>query len=179
MVVMNSPKNHTNKILSEVRALAPDITFTSSNAFSWSPEHRTIAYNKASLNDKAGIWSLLHETAHALLDHRIYKTDFELLMMEVAAWKHAKSLANGLSVAIDEDYVQDCLDTYRDWLHRRSTCPTCGSVGLQQSASEYHCHNCHGVWQVTTARFCRPYRKKKLSDKEKSPDSAKNQTTFR
>lgn len=178
MVVMSSQKTLTSQILPRVKALAPDITFVSSASFYWSPAKQTIAYKKASLSTKEGAWSLLHETAHALLDHHIYKTDFELLMMEVAAWKHAKSLANDLGVSIDENYLQDCLDTYRDWLHRRSTCPTCGNVGLQHSDSEYRCHNCHSTWQVTAARFCRPYRKKLLSSKEKSPGSVKNQTTF-
>jgi hypothetical protein len=179
MVAMSLPKNHIRQILPKVTALAPDISFASSDSFSWSPQQQTITYKEADLDKAEGIWSLLHETAHALLEHRIYKTDFELLMMEVAAWKHAKSLADSLGVTIDEDYLQDCLDTYRDWLHRRSTCPACGNVGLQHSSSEYRCHNCNGTWHVTAARFCRPYRKKQLTNKEKSPGFTKNQTTFR
>jgi hypothetical protein len=176
---MSSPKIRTSQILDQVKVLAPDITYTSSRSFYWSPGSQTIAFKEASLSKNEGIWSLLHETAHALLDHHIYKTDFELLMMEVAAWKHAKSLGQELGVEIEENYLQDCLDTYRDWLHRRSTCPTCGNVGLQHSPSEYRCHNCHSSWHVTAARFCRPYRKKQLTSKEKSPDSIKKQTTFR
>jgi hypothetical protein len=175
---MSSPKISTKQILTSVKMLAPEITFIPRESFYWSPAKQTIAFNEANLSTTEGVWSLLHETAHALLEHHIYKTDFELLMMEVAAWKHAKELGNGLGVTIDENYLQDCLDTYRDWLHRRSTCPTCGNVGLQHSSSEYHCHNCHGTWQVTAARFCRPYRKKLLTAKEKSPGSTKNQTTF-
>lgn len=179
MDAMSSQKTNVNNLLLNAQSLAPRITFVASDSFYWSPQQQIIAYNQLSLDKAEGAWSLLHETAHAVLGHHIYKTDFDLLMMEVAAWKHAKKLAQGLNLEIEENYVQDCLDTYRDWLHRRSTCPTCGNVGLQHSASEYRCHNCHSKWHVTTARFCRPYRKKQISGKEKSPDSIKNQTTFR
>lgn len=176
---MSSQKTTPDKLLESVHGLVPHVIFMADTTFYWSPRHQTIAYTESRLGSDEGAWSLLHEVAHALLDHHTYETDFELLMLEVAAWNHAKNVAKGLDIAIDEDYLQDCLDTYRDWLHRRSTCPTCGNVGLQHSPSEYRCHNCHNIWHVTTARFCRPYRKKQLSSKEKSPDSVKNQTTFR
>jgi hypothetical protein len=178
MVVMNSPKTYTSKILQSVTSLAPSVSFHSGSSFYWSPKNQTVSYNPNVLDQPEGAWALLHETAHALLGHTIYKTDFELLSMEVTAWDHAKHLSSDLGISIDENYIQDCLDTYRDWLHRRSTCPTCGSVGLQHSESEYRCHNCNGAWQVSTARFCRPYRRKKTSNKEKSPGFTKNQTTF-
>lgn len=178
MDAMSSPKIQVNKVLSSVQRLTPGILFKPNDSFYWSPEQKVIAYNETSLAKEEGVWSLLHESAHAVLGHQTYKTDFELLMMEVGAWKQAKNIASDLGIDIDEGYLQDCLDTYRDWLHRRSTCPTCANVGLQHSPSEYRCHNCHTTWHVTSARFCRPYRKKQLSSKEKSPDSIKNQTTF-
>lgn len=179
MDAMSSRKTKPSNILSAMQSLAPDVTFVPKDSFYWSPQQRTIAFNETSLNQTEGTWSLLHETAHAILNHHIYKNDFDLLLMEVAAWKQAKEIAAQLDIDVNEDHVQDCLDTYRDWLHRRSTCPTCGNVGLQHSSSEYRCHNCHTTWHVTTARFCRPYRKKQISGKEKSPGPDKDQTTFR
>lgn len=176
---MNSQKISAPKLLEAVQQFTPGITFEAGKSFYWSPHKSTVTYNSSHLGKEPGIWSLLHETAHAQLEHTIYKTDFELLLLEVAAWEHAKEIAHSLKLNIDEDHVQDCLDTYRDWLHRRSTCPTCGSVGLQHSISEYNCHNCNTTWHVTAARFCRPYRRKGTDAKEKSPDSIKNQTTFR
>lgn len=177
MVAMNSPKTYTNRVMTSIKGLAPGVTFEPGDSFYWSPRTQTVTYNESSLSEPGGIWSLLHETSHALLDHTVYNTDFELLSLEVAAWEHAKQLGPNLETTIDENYVQDCLDTYRDWLHRRSTCPTCGSVGLQHSTTDYRCHNCNSIWHVTEARFCRPYRRK-VATKEKSPDSVKNQTTF-
>jgi hypothetical protein len=60
-------------------------------------------------------------------------------------------------VIIDEEHIQNCLDTYRDWLHKRSTCPRCDSHGLQTS-EQYKCYNCRAVWRVGNERFCRAYR---------------------
>lgn len=108
------------------------------------------------------VWSLLHETGHALLDHTSYKADFELLRLEVEAWERAKLLAADLDVAIDEDHIQDCLDTYRDWLFKRSICPQCNTKCLQQGDFvHYRCFNCHTVWRVSSSRFCRAYRSTK------------------
>lgn len=179
MAVMSLQKTSARSLLEELSRLTPGVKFESGKSFYWSPHKATVTYAASQLDEESGVWSLLHETAHAQLEHTIYKTDFELLLLEVAAWEHAKDLAHSLKLEIDEDHVQDCLDTYRDWLHRRSTCPTCGNVGLQHSTSEYNCHNCNTRWHVTTARFCRPYRRKGTDTKEKSPDSVKNQTTFR
>lgn len=179
MDAMNSPKTSQTSRVEYTQSLVPNATFKSGSNFQWSPQDQTIIYKADSLDTDAGEWSLLHETAHALLGHTAYKTDFELLLLEADAWKKAKEIAHDLNTSIDEDHIQDCLDTYRDWLHRRSTCPTCGTTGLQHTPSEYRCHNCRSSWEVTAARFCRPYRRKITSIKEKSSDSVKNQTTFR
>ena len=149
-------------LLSSLQALLPDVHFVADKSFYWSPENQTIAYAPEALKSTDGSWSLLHEAAHSLLDHRTFQTDFELLLLEVAAWKKAKELGASHGVEISDEHIQDCLDTYRDWLHRRSTCPTCGSVSLQRSSREYACHNCPSVWTVTSERFCRPYRLKQL-----------------
>jgi replication factor C subunit 3/5 len=69
-------------------------------------------------------------------------------------------------INIDDDHIQNCLDTYRNWLHLRSTCPECGIRTLQTDKYTYRCHNCHTIWKVTSERFCRPYRK--IEDKNKN-----------
>jgi len=148
-----------NKLQSEY----PGLRFTAGNQFCWSPETGEIFY-KAKASGKKANWSLLHETGHALLEHQSYKGDFELVRLEVAAWEKARELGEGVGVTIDEDHIQDCLDTYRDWLYKRSICPTCTTKCLQQGDFvHYRCFNCHTVWRVTTNRFCRAYRYKKAS----------------
>lgn len=136
----------------------PHICFSQGDAFCWSPETKEVMY-KQDLGQQSALWSLLHETGHALLDHRTYRTDLELLAMEVEAWEKAKELATEVGATIDEDHVQDCLDTYRDWVYKRSICPTCGTKSLQQGATPlYRCFNCHTTWKVSDSRFCRAYR---------------------
>jgi hypothetical protein len=144
-----------DELLQNLRKLLPEVSFQSSEAFFWSPQTNTVNYTLGASHPE---WTLLHETAHALLGHSGYSCDLELLLLEVIAWEKAKELAASYAVAIDEDHIQDCLDTYRDWLHRRSTCPTCHTVSTQVSQHEYHCYNCGARWQVSKSRFCRPYR---------------------
>ena len=139
----------------------PDIQFSPGDRFAWSPSERKITYTTDQM-EAEGRWALLHETGHAMLGHLNYRSDIELLKMEVAAWDKAKELAKALNLKIDEEHIQQCLDSYRDWLHRRSTCPSCGTNTLQSDKNAmYACFNCHSKWQVSPSRFCRAYRTRK------------------
>jgi hypothetical protein len=141
------------------------LKFRSGDKFYWSPETREVFYD-ANADQPNGIWSLLHETGHALLEHTSYRADYELIRLEVAAWEKAKALAADLQIEIDENHVQDCIDTYRDWLYGRSICPECGNKSLQQSTlTQYQCFNCHATWKVTPSRFCRAYRSTKHAER--------------
>jgi len=143
----------------------PQLSFTPGKIFCWSPKKREIQYVPG-VDDAGAQYALLHEVGHALLDHKNYTGDFELLSMEVAAWEKAKHIAPSYDVAIDEDHIQDSLDSYRDWLYQRSVCPTCSTKSLQQDTKPlYRCHNCHATWEVATSRFCRPYRQARPTDK--------------
>lgn len=149
------------KLIDTLSAKYPKLRFTPGENFFWSPETTEIFY-KSRASGKKATWSLLHETGHALLEHRSYKADFELIRLEVAAWERAKQLAADIGTAIDESHIQDCLDTYRDWLYKRSICPECSTKCLQQDDyAHYRCFNCHTVWKVTASRFCRAYRRSK------------------
>ena len=146
------------RLLNKLRLTYPGVRFVSGSVFCWSPETQEVMFTD---QGEAGTahWSLLHETSHALLNHKTYSSDFELLQLEVMAWEKAKELASDFSVKIDENHIQDCLDSYRDWIYARSVCPHCGVKSLQQSdLKHYRCFNCHETWQVTPSRFCRAYR---------------------
>src|SRR5665213_3963483 len=104
------------KLIDGLQLKFPKLRFKSGDQFSWSPETGEILY-KAEARGRRATWSLLHETGHALLAHHSYKADFELLRIEVAAWERARELAVGLKISIDDNHIQDCLDTYRDWLY--------------------------------------------------------------
>ncbi|HVX23854.1 MAG TPA: hypothetical protein VG992_00715 [Candidatus Saccharimonadales bacterium] len=145
-------------LLTKLRAQFPQLTFTAGPQFYWSPETSEIFYQVDARGQRA-TWSLLHETGHALLEHKNYSSDMHLLQLEMAAWERARELAASLTIVIDENHIQDCLDTYRDWLYQRSICPSCSTKCLQQDDSrEYRCFNCHTAWRVSDNRFARPYR---------------------
>jgi hypothetical protein len=136
----------------------PDFKFKSGAQDNWSPGAHTITFNK---NQPAAQiqQGILHELAHAVLGHKDYQSDFELLKMESEAWELTVKMSKKYHVKVDQDHVQNCLDTYRDWLHQRSTCPKCGMHVLQKDSGNYQCFNCRTRWHVTSERFVRPYRK--------------------
>lgn len=145
-----------DSVLSSLSKDFPHLLFKTGQDFYWSPKDKTIYYLMTPR--VSDCWTLLHEASHGLLNHKTYTSDFELLQLEVAAWQKAKELAERYCIDIDNDHIEDCLDTYRDWLHKRSLCPTCGVKSLQKDEKTYGCLNCDTTWQVSTSRFCRPYR---------------------
>lgn len=136
----------------------PQFGFRAGDQDHWSAETEVITYNPARCGPPLR-YSVLHELAHALLGHTSYQSDFQLLKLEAEAWQLAAEIGQKYRVAINDDHIQNCLDTYRDWLHRRSACPRCGTHALQADAANYHCYNCGSDWRVTSQRFVRPYRR--------------------
>ena len=139
----------------------PNLQIKPGKTYYWSPGDTSVYVAKGDKSPE-GIWALLHETGHAILQHERYFTDIELLQMEVEAWDQAQQLMKVLDIdgEIDEDHIQDCLDSYRDWLHKRSLCPDCTLSGIQTKPDTYTCVFCHRKWKVSADLFCRPYRKK-------------------
>jgi len=127
-----------------------EITFLVGDDFWWSPNEKTIFYK----NGK-DIASLLHETSHALLGHTSYTRDIELIELERAAWSNARMvLGKKYKITISEERIEEALDSYRDWLHARSNCPTCKAVGHQTKENTYACVACHRNWRVNDAKTC-------------------------
>ena len=150
-------------LLIKIKAKYPKLIFTPSDSFYWSPATKEIFYDQNS-SSIIGKWSLLHEVGHALLNHSEYGADFMLIDLEIEAWQKALDVASYFHISIDKNHIEDCLDTYRDWLYKRSVCPKCSNKSLQQSDFRYYrCFNCHMIWQVSTSRFHRTYRKKDSS----------------
>lgn len=157
MDVTNLLRIILDNIAKQLGLLIPGTTIIPGDSLCWSPKSQSITYRK---NDDSpeNVWGLFHEAGHAQLNHVSYGSDIELLLMEVAAWENAIDLAGKLDQEIDVEHIQDCLDTYRDWLHQRSTCPRCGIVSFQESTDQYSCFNCGKDWSVSPSRLCRPYR---------------------
>ncbi|MCA1806468.1 MAG: ImmA/IrrE family metallo-endopeptidase [Actinobacteria bacterium] len=176
---LSSKTKKLQNLVDVLRKAYPSVAFAAADTFYWAPEKSTVFYNPQSAQAHAH-WSLLHELAHALLGHSDYASDLELLLMEMEAWEHAKILEQKHSSEdlIDDEHIQDCLDTYRDWLHARSSCPRCDQVGLQQDRVTYKCINCRQAWHISSARFKRPYRLCLDAKKETSPAAEADQVKF-
>lgn len=142
----------TSSLASLLQAAFPQLLFKEAADVRWSPDTLTVYYQTGDGSDAA---ELLHETAHGLLDHINYSHDVTLLKMERDAWTYAKEiLAPQFNVEIDDDFIEDALDTYRSWLHARSLCPHCDQTGIQNSDDSYLCLGCDQSWRTNEARQC-------------------------
>lgn len=141
----------TRSLLPKLKREYPQLSFTSSDRFSWSPDEQTVYYDESGTEN---VNLLLHELAHGLLEHHDYSKDVELIAMEAEAWDKALELATIYNVDITDETIQDTLDTYREWLHARSTCPACEATGYQSGKYNYACVACGHGWRVNEARVC-------------------------
>ena len=129
----------------------PQFQFKEAQDFSYQSSSRTISYNPLTNSAET---LLLHELAHALLNHIDYHFDIELLKMETDAWHYAKTvLAPKYKLKLDLGLVDETLETYRNWIFERSSCPKCGSVGHQKKDNTYTCLECGTVWKVNAAKL--------------------------
>jgi hypothetical protein len=134
-----------------------DINFEIADEFSWNPSNQTVYYNPHNTQAAA---LLLHEVSHAILGHDQYRNDVDLIKMERSAWQKAQSISSEYQQKIPQELIEGALDSYRDWLHARSTCPNCQAVGLQVKHNRYRCPACAHEWLVNEARNCRLMRYK-------------------
>lgn len=152
-------------LLRKLQTDFPAISFQPGTEFFWSPSEATVHFNDTDpLRDSL----LLHELAHGLLGHQEYSRDIELIAMESAAWEKARELAPTYGVEIEEDALQDHLDTYRDWLHARSLCPQCDATGLQGTKKTYRCLACGHQWRANDAQIC-ALRRYHVTETSKNP----------
>jgi len=74
--------------------------------------------------------------------------------MECEAWNKVIELAKNYTISISQEDVQSDLDTYREWLYKRSSCPKCQANGVQNGDKIYQCLACNHKWRVNEARIC-------------------------
>lgn len=159
MAATNTSVKTFKDFIDRLRHDFPEYSFQKGAHDHWSPRTNSITF-KNDASEREQKYSILHELAHAQLGHSTYHSDFELLKLESQAWELAAKLGRKYDVRITQNHIQNCLDTYRDWLHARSKCPTCGMNVLQKDPYHYHCFNCQTEWRVTSGHFVRPYRRK-------------------
>lgn len=150
-----------NSLITKLNADYPTLTFQKSDGFRWSTTDQTVFFDDTMPQADA---FCLHELSHAILEHREYDKDIELVKLERDAWEYARrTLSTTYGVPVSEDLIQDNLDTYREWLHARSTCPLCHATGIQAGPRRYDCLACGQSWKVNEARICalRRYKHRK------------------
>lgn len=152
---MDATTTHSiHSLIKTLKSRHSRLLFEEADEFWWSPNTETIFYSPSAPHAEA---LLIHELSHALLRHTYYTRDIELVAMETEAWDEAKKYIQTLThtpVIIKDDIIQDHLDTYREWLHSRSTCPNCSANGYQTGPSSYQCPACTQTWRVNEARIC-------------------------
>ena len=142
----------TPLLLRNLRRDYPALWLKEADTFYWSATEQTVFFDTSEPEWQA---FLLHELAHGILGHSQYRRDIQLLGFERDAWAHAAdTLSRTYGVPISDEIAQANLDTYRDWLHSRSTCPQCQATGIQSHTEQYKCLGCHTTWRVNEARTC-------------------------
>lgn len=140
----------TTSLINKLQKDFSQFSFIESDVSHWSHTKNTVFYNA---DDPHNDWVVLHELAHACLNHSDYRRDVELLAMERDAWHYAvTTLAPRYDITIDPDFIEDQLDTYRDWLHSKSTCPQCTLNGVETSKHRYQCLSCQHTWRTNEGK---------------------------
>ncbi len=160
------PKTITRDYLQIIKDFG-DYTFVDSSEFYWSAIDKTIHFDSRRMDSAEGLYKLVHEIGHAESQHKNFTSGIRLLSLETEAWDKAKEIASTFDISIPEDFIEHSLDSYRDWLHKRSTCPQCKSIGVESGENEYRCFNCSQKWLVSGDQRSRCYRQKKVHTKQK------------
>lgn len=142
----------------EIMKSYPDINFIKGSQFVWSPKHWAVYYQEEDRDQEQDRLALLHEIGHAELGHKNCRSDVHLLSMEVDAWSYARQKAALFGIKVDEQHIEDCLESYRIWLHKRSVCPNCQFHGIQTKTTKYRCFMCRHIWQVARSLSLQPHR---------------------
>ena len=124
--------------LSSLEETYPDFTFRPGHKFLFRPP-KSIYYLESDENFRL---LLLHELAHALLGHFSFSRSLERLQIERDAWEKTRELCNLHSVPFDEALAEAELDTYRDWVHQKTLCKTCGLTCLEVNSESLFCPFC-------------------------------------
>ena len=126
--------------LAKIRGDYPSLKIIPGARFAFRPP-RTVVYDKTSSDSLL----LLHEVGHALCGLYDFKTEVGRLKIEVMAWEKARKLGAFYGVSINEELIEAELDSYREWLHQKSRCPSCGLTRFQTPDGVFHCPRCEIV----------------------------------
>ena len=134
-------------LINQIKASYPPLSIKSGKRFQFSPPNQLFYTDKTDYSDKEAQLLLLHELGHYLIGETDYSSDIELLEIEAKAWAKARELCEEFGISYDEDFAEDRLDSYRDYLHSSSLCKNCKLTGYQDKSGNYHCPLCGTSWK--------------------------------
>lgn len=135
------------KLISKLTKDFPELQIEAGERFQFTPPATLFYALNTEYSDAEAQLLLLHELGHYLLGENDYHSDIELIEIEAKAWAEAKKLCAKYGVEYDEDFAEDRLDSYRDYLHHASLCKVCQLSGYQDERGRYHCPLCGATWQ--------------------------------
>jgi hypothetical protein len=125
----------------------PELEIKAGNRFQFTPPNQLFYATDTEYSDTEAQLLLLHELGHYLIGETDYHTDIELLEIEAKAWAKAHDLCKEYGLEYNEDFAEDRLDSYRNYLHFTSLCKNCQLAGYQDDRGNYHCPLCNSIWK--------------------------------
>lgn len=129
--------------LKTLKSIYPDFSFKPGKKFFFRPK-KSIFYIESNDNFRL---LLLHELSHALLGHFYFSKSIERLQIERDAWDKTRELCKIHNVPFDESFAETELNTYRDWLHQKTLCKTCGLSCLEVNSESLYCPFCQKYYK--------------------------------
>ena len=143
----------------EIIAAYSQHTFLPAAHFSYDAADEVINYFPQALKTNSGKIALLHEISHCELGHFHYVSDLQLYAMEIDAWLLTRKLAKKFNIPVEEDYIDECIESYNQWIEKRGTCPRCSTFCAQKTEVEFECYNCLTCWRVSADPQVRTQRR--------------------
>lgn len=136
-----SAKNQA--FLETLKSEFPNFSFKPGRKFLFRPK-KSIFYLEDNENFRL---LLLHELAHALLGHFSFETSLDRLKIERDAWDKTRSLCADFNVPFLEEVAEAELNSYRDWLHQKTLCKTCGLSCIEVDSESLFCPFCQKTYK--------------------------------
>lgn len=132
-----------NSLVSRLQRDYPEFHFVYGKRFSFRPPKTIVIGPDEGKNTPLLVF---HELGHAISGEYSYALSIERLKIESLAWQEGKkAYQNYQDLALpawDDSFVEDNLDTYRNWLHQKSKCPSCGLTRYQDANQKWCCPYC-------------------------------------
>jgi hypothetical protein len=134
-------------LVKSLKADYPELHIQAGPRFQFTPPDKLFYDSDTEYTESEAKLLMLHELGHYLIGETDYGTDIELLEIEAKAWAKAREICSCYGISYDEDFAEERLDSYRDYLHQASLCKNCQISSYQDDHGSYHCPLCGATWK--------------------------------